>query len=235
MSTSPEIHGAIGDGIADDTVAWQLAIATGEYVTAAQDAIYLVAAPLGGLSPGQTIDLNGAQITSTYDNTGTYPNWSAESLFLADGAHGASIRDGRLQHSTAFTSSHEGNINGVHVINTDDFSMKGISARGFNGAGLSIGMEGAYCRKPKVEDCDLSQCRIAGSMIGNTDGLVFRRNRGNENGLMSDGGTGYGIAASSSKLPKNTTVEDNEFNDNARKGLDLHSGDGGRLSRNEIR
>lgn len=62
---TPEMFGAVGDGIADDTVAFQSACDAGKYILLRQNAVYLITNTVH-LSKGTTIDFNHATIRSTY-------------------------------------------------------------------------------------------------------------------------------------------------------------------------
>ena len=62
---TPEMYGAVGDGITDDTEAIELCCSAGEYVLMETGAEYLVSSTIY-ISSGTTVNLNGATLKSTH-------------------------------------------------------------------------------------------------------------------------------------------------------------------------
>lgn len=208
----------------DDTAAWQAAIAADKPIIANPNATYFATAPLGILT--KSMDLNGSFVFSCYPDT--IQTDGSESLFRVNGADNIVVRNGRLGYLGDFI---KGQIAGIDVREGRNFTAVDIQAHGFPHAGIMLADSGNPNGIYKVIDPTITRCHLhhnrqGGLFFANTKNLKTIGNGFHFNGLLGDGGTGYGSAAKQSSYPLDTIQVGDHFNDNYRKGCDYHAGVG---------
>lgn len=231
---TPEMFGAIGDGEADDTAAWQAALAASKNILGREGAIYYTTQSLGAPLDGATVNLNGSTILADWEqSTGDY-----EAVIFIDGQNNVTIKGGKIEYVGTFDfgASYGGLVSGIHANNADYLTVREIELTGFNRCGVLVGLlvssPTGYCKSPRVIDCHCHHNRVAGVSFGSTEDGLVKGCQLHWTGHVDDNGTGYGFAGWSSGVPKNTTLIGNHSSDNYRKGLDFHSGHNGTIADN---
>lgn len=232
---TPEMFGAVGNGVADDTAAWQVALTFGS-VRGQKGAIYYTTAPLGAPLSGATVDLGGSTIIANWEqSTGEY-----EACIFIDGQDNVTIRDGKIEYTGTFNhgSSYSGLVSGIHANNADYLLIEQMEIAGFNRAGIFVGAtvtgSSRYCQNPRVTNTYCHHNRVAGIIFGHTEAGLVQLCHLHFNGDASDYSTGYGFAGWAGGVPKNTHLLGNWANDNYRKGVDFHAGHNGMLVGNTL-
>lgn len=217
------LKGCVGT---DSTDAWKAAVTSGYPIRVKPGHKYLVTDKLGPLTKSIFGQGDGCAIYASYADNDVVDG--SESVFYVNGADDISVRKLTGEWFGYFKKSY---IAFVYVQAGHNFKAQEVEASGFSTSGIRLGSggdpAGVYTTKrPLVENCYLHHNRAAGLFFGNTEDLKAIACRFEFNGLLGDGGTGYGSAGLQGTFPKNTLIMGCHANDNYRKGIDFHAGVG---------
>lgn len=230
VAATPEMFGAYGDDINDDTVPIQKAASSPFNVVFSDGVTYKVTSTINVTTPLKRF--SGKGIIKYYYEQSLSPSYT-ESLFYVNNADNVVFEDLKLQYMGTFNlGDYGGLISGIQVENSNHFTADSLEVFGFNRAGINIAtltVGSSYCLHPKISNCNIHHNRVGGVIFGNTDNGSVIGCSLSYNGIASSIGTGYGFAGWSANLPKNTILANNQASDNYRKGLDFHSGENGVL------
>jgi hypothetical protein len=156
---TPEMFGAVGDGVADDTAAIQAAIDTGCSVVFSKD--YLCGKVTIADKSGVTYRAVSGTLTSTGDGTQFYCSGTLEGLtfggFVADGT---AVTDGAFLFGESGTVFENILVENCQISGyTHNEGQKGQEeARGILGKGRLHGVSGTVCAELQLhqgqKDCD---------------------------------------------------------------------------------
>ena len=221
-------HGAVGDGVTDDTEAFKKALAKlnageGFYIPSGR---YLLSGNITFTKSNITVFGDGKKSSQIFytKEQGSYDSMLRASLFTFSRVNGLVVRDLFLEYGGDFRPAAEqtltGLVNGIYLFGCNNVKIMGIEAFRFNYAGVFLGSGSDYL----VENCDLHHNRVAGLLYKDVSDVLIQKNTFNHNGSEPDGGTGYGCVATSSAKAHGVKVINNVANYNYRKGIDVHSG-----------
>ena len=231
-----EDFGAKGDGITDDTIAIQNAFNSNYSNFIFPNKIYLITAPINIPSSVKNINLQNAHLKYNYEQIENTEN----NLFNISGNNKLTINGGKIEYLGTFdfnNESYAGRVSGIKINNSNNISIKNCEILNFNRHGITLaynenGTNEIYCENITIDNCNLHHNRVAGVLFGNTKNLIIKNCKLCYNGKDSDTHTGYGCAAQSSYIPKNTFIINNYASYNYRKGIDFHSGISGIIDNN---
>ncbi|WP_416190909.1 right-handed parallel beta-helix repeat-containing protein [Neisseria sp. CCUG12390] len=148
--------------------------------------------------------------------------------------------------------SYFGKVNGIQINDSDNVLVSKVEVSGVNRTGITFTSTDALTVEPgqsrtykarliqatidehyenlplgennRVVDSYLHHNRVAGVFVSYQKDFVAEGNVLARNGHEDDGGTGYGIAATSGSYNFGVTFRNNVTDHNYRKGLDVHDG-----------
>jgi hypothetical protein len=229
-------HGAVGDGRADDTKAFQDSLAAakaaraGIYVPAGH---YRITQPLSGYSDF-TLEGDGASSEIIYEREQAADDkgWDHSLFNFHDGDKNIRFGQLRLTYKGTFSvggprQSYLGMIAGIYLPMVHDVLIDRLDVSGFNSYGIhqTTASTSKYATNVEVRKCRLHDNRVSGFRFDYVDGCRILDCDLYHNGLAADSGTGYGLAGSSGGRPKNILVKGCRAYDNKRVGIDFHVGD----------
>lgn len=229
---TPEMFGAVGDGVTDDSIAMQSAISSNKTVYLTNNKTYLITSPLTISYDNTLIDGHNAKIIYRKEQSETPSH--TESLFVIVEKDDVTIKNLHMEYDGTFTVSGDygGFIFGIYVDQSNRFKAEGLEISHFNNSGIYVGITNVYCEKPLVTNCYLHHNRVAGVAYNYTkDGIVSNCIL-TYNGSEDSNGTGYGFTGAIAGTPINTIVTNNNASYNYRKGIDFHSGTNGVIANN---
>lgn len=244
MACNIKNFGAVGNGVADDSVALLALVNSGsKYIYLEAGKTYFSSQAIPVPDGVEVFIGNGANIIFNRVQTSLV----VSSLFYSvNRTKKLTMEDMELQYTGQFDygTSYGGIVAGIDINTTsgcERIRLKNIKAYGFNFAGIAVGRVGtfanpnSYIKDVVIEKCHSHNNRACGIWYGWVDGILLAKNRLEYNGLSGDIGTGYGCAGASDAYPKNVTVAHNFSNFNWRKGIDLHAGFNIIISHNQLR
>ena len=212
----------------DDTQAWQDALTAanlaGNPLKTAPGAKYLVTEPIGSLTTGLFGGDRDSWIYAAYTDNDVVDG--SESLFYVE-SDNVSVVDMGFEWFGYFKKSY---ISAICHWTGNDARYINVRATGFSNAGIQYGsvLEGgatsAATSRGLIQGCHLYGNRRQGMSLGDATDTKIIGNWFIANGLLGDGGAGYGCAGQAGSIPYNTLIMGNHANDNMRRGLDFHSG-----------
>ena len=148
--TTPEMYGAVGDGVTDDTAALQTAFENGRFIVLGSEKEYLVRDSIT-VYEGSTVEMNGSTITGDgVNNVYLLTNFLTTDTFLGyDGNSNISVRNGKFEKG-ALLLSHGENIN---FTNCD-----------FEDCTTNHWIQLCACKNTVFRDCSFLGMRAAASM-----------------------------------------------------------------------
>lgn len=181
------------------------------------------------------INSGNAKVKSNYDFSGT--SRRDNSLFSFSGQEGDTLEISMIDliHEGEFDAASK-IISGIFVGGDyDEVNIYGVHSEGYTFAGVEVASDNDEGRVKtlRVSNCELSKNRSAGLAYGNVDNVSVNGNSLRENGLESDGGTGYGCASIAGTSPRHIRLKNNYTERNYRKGIDCHEGDYIDISHNQ--
>lgn len=243
MARNIKNFGAVGNGVADDSVALLALVNSGsKYIYLEAGKTYFSSQSIPVPDGVEVFIGNGANISFNRVQTSLV----VSSLFYSvNRTKKLTMEDMELQYTGQFDygTSYGGIVAGIDINTTsgcERIRLKNIKAYGFNFAGIAVGRVGtfanpnSYIKDVVIEKCHSHSNRACGIWYGWVDGITLHRNRMEYNGLSGDVGTGYGCAGASDAYPKNVTVTNNFSNFNWRKGIDLHAGYNVMITNNQL-
>ena len=175
---TPQMFGAKGDGVTDDTAAIQAALDASSYVHI-PDGIYMVNAEgkNGGIKPrsNQTIILSENAVIKAITN-------SSERYHIINiiGANNVTIRGGKVEGEK---STHTGTTgdwgHGISILRSDNITIDGMEIFNCWGDAICMGsdLDSGYehnCENIRIYNCVLHDCRRQGISITAADGVTVR-------------------------------------------------------------
>ena len=256
--------GAVGDGVADDTVAIQNAIDASSAVHFPAGTYKVTSRLLGksnlmlrGDGPGSS------RIVYTYEQqsgdaaisaywAGALGNLNAallkkSMLLFLDGTENVIIRDIFLEYTGTFDtgSSYSGKICGLHFGYCNRVLVENVHATGWNHAAVYVSPHttpvGAsltnVSRNLTFRDCNMYENRVTSILFAHCQYMLIENGVFRRNGLGSDEGTGYGTASTGYAgidWPRDIIVNGCWYDSNRRRGCDFHRGHNITMSNNRF-
>lgn len=158
---TPQMFGAKGDGVTDDTAAWAAAIATGERIVCEQGKTYLVTSAgitendnAGNaqflLSSGQSIDFNGSAILWKHP-TGNY-----KGLFVVSRVSNVELCNGVIIGDRDTNATEY--LHPVIVMSSTNVRIKSMTIKESGGDGIILneyGSSGVPCKNIEIVNCHI--------------------------------------------------------------------------------
>lgn len=141
LHVTPEMFGAVGDGVTDDTLAWEQAVSTGNKIVCGKNKTYLITSvgldenDMAGnahllLATGQNIDFNGSTVLWKHP-TGTY-----RCLFVAQNVSNIEISNGviigdRETNATEF-------LHPICLVSSNNIRISNMTIKETGGDGIVV-------------------------------------------------------------------------------------------------
>ena len=162
---TPELFGAVGDGVTDDTAAINSALAGGGLVVFKEGATYLVDPDVSLLvDDNSLIELNGATIKAKAVSSDYYE------IFLINQKKNVVIRNGAVVGDKDIHTGTTGEWGmDIYIGGSQNILIDNVELSKAWGDGIYIGdtpdYDGVYCKNVKVENCSIHDCRRQGISI----------------------------------------------------------------------
>lgn len=195
-----------------------------------------------GCGKGISIITSGRAQTQVWNANTNKTDARPDAVILVDGVDGRVMSDFSVKYTGEFFRSGDsyfGAVSGILFANCSDSLAERVEVSGCNRNGICFVAYGldtkltqyykgqitidaiGLPKNNRAVACHTHHNRVAGILFQHQDGGVAQGNLSEYNGHPSDGGTGYGIVASSGSVNRVSFLS-NTTNHNYRKGLDSH-------------